>query len=55
MFESLNDPYSYYLTADDMEKMNDTTVGEFGGVGLYISKPAKTKQQMIPLQNMSGL
>ncbi len=41
MFESLNDPYSYYLTADDMEKMNDTTIGEFGGVGLYISKPAK--------------
>ncbi len=43
MFESLNDPYSYYLTADDMEKMNDTTVGEFGGVGLYISKPAKNE------------
>ncbi len=42
MFESLDDPYSYYLTAGDMEKMNDTTIGEFGGVGLYISKPAKS-------------
>ena len=42
MFESLDDPYSYYLTASDMEKMNDTTIGEFGGVGLYISKPAKS-------------
>ncbi len=43
MFDSLNDPYSYYLTADDMQKMNDTTMGEFGGVGLYISKPAKSE------------
>ncbi len=43
MFDSLNDPYSYYLTADDMQKMNDTTMGEFGGVGLYISKPAKNE------------
>ena len=40
LFESLDDPYSYYLTADDMEDMNDTTTGKFGGVGLYISKPA---------------
>jgi carboxyl-terminal processing protease len=40
LFESLNDPYSYYLTADDMVDMNDTTTGRFGGVGLYISKPA---------------
>lgn len=40
LFESLDDPYSYYLTADDMEDMNDTTTGRFGGVGLYISKPA---------------
>ncbi|MDA3938609.1 MAG: S41 family peptidase [Spirochaetia bacterium] len=40
LFESLDDPYSYYLTADDMDDMNDTTTGKFGGVGLYISKPA---------------
>lgn len=40
LFESLGDPYSYYLTADDMVDMNDTTTGKFGGVGLYISKPA---------------
>lgn len=38
MFESLNDPYSVYLTEDDMEALSDTTTGEFGGVGLYISK-----------------
>lgn len=49
MFESLDDPYSYYLTANDMEKMNDTTIGEFGGVGLYISKPAKSDTADDPL------
>ncbi len=48
MFDSLNDPYSYYLTANDMQKMNDTTVGEFGGVGLYISKPAKNDTEDDP-------
>ena len=38
LFESLDDPYSVYLTASDMEDYSDTTTGEFGGVGLYISK-----------------
>ena len=40
LFESLDDPYSVYLTARDMEAYSDTTEGEFGGVGLYISKSA---------------
>ncbi|HDQ13926.1 MAG TPA: S41 family peptidase [Sediminispirochaeta sp.] len=39
MFESLEDQYSYYLTASDMADLSDTTTGKFGGVGLYISKP----------------
>ncbi len=38
LVESLDDPYSYYLTATDMDDMGDTTQGNFGGVGLYISK-----------------
>ncbi|NCN05513.1 MAG: S41 family peptidase [Spirochaetales bacterium] len=38
LFESLGDPYSAYLTATDMRALNDTTQGEFGGVGLYINK-----------------
>ncbi len=41
LFESLDDPYSVYLTASDMEDYSDTTTGEFGGVGLYISKQAE--------------
>ncbi|MCF7949907.1 MAG: S41 family peptidase [Spirochaetia bacterium] len=43
LFESLDDPYSYYLTASDMEDLTDTTTGKFGGVGLYISKPAESE------------
>lgn len=38
LFESLNDPYSVYLSASDMMNLNDTTTGEFGGLGLYINK-----------------
>ncbi len=38
MFESLDDPYSVYLTATDMSDLSDTTTGKFGGVGMYISK-----------------
>jgi carboxyl-terminal processing protease len=49
LFESLDDPYSYYLTADDMQDMNDTTTGKFGGVGLYISKPAPGNSSTDPL------
>lgn len=38
MFESLDDPYSAFLTATDMRSLTDTTQGQFGGVGLYINK-----------------
>jgi len=44
MFDSLGDPYSYYLTASDMEDLTDTTTGKFGGVGLYISKPLQDEE-----------
>jgi carboxyl-terminal processing protease len=39
MFNALGDPYSNYLAESDMLALNDTTQGNFGGVGLYISKP----------------
>ena len=38
LFESLEDPHSAYLDSDDMRSLTDTTSGEFGGVGMYISK-----------------
>ncbi len=39
MFATLDDPYSYYLDEVDFSNLTDTTTGNFGGVGLIISKP----------------
>jgi carboxyl-terminal processing protease len=39
MFNALGDPYTAFLPESDMSDLNDTTQGNFGGVGLYISKP----------------
>jgi len=38
MFESLDDPYSAYLDANEMRSLTDATTGEYGGVGMLISK-----------------
>ena len=38
LFESLEDPYSAYLSDVDMRNLTDTTEGEFGGVGMFIAK-----------------
>ena len=38
MFEALDDPHSAYLDMEEMRGLTDTTSGEFGGVGMYISK-----------------
>ena len=40
MLESLDDPYSVYMDKADWRSISDTTVGNFGGVGLQITKPA---------------
>jgi carboxyl-terminal processing protease len=40
MFKALGDPYTSFLPESEMSDLNDTTQGNFGGVGLYISKPA---------------
>ncbi len=39
MLEALNDPYTLYLDQSTSRSLNDTTSGQFGGVGLSISKP----------------
>jgi carboxyl-terminal processing protease len=44
MFESLEDPHSAYLSAEEMRGLTDTTSGEFGGVGMYISKPVGSRE-----------
>lgn len=38
LFESLGDPYSQYLTFDEMEMLKNTTVGDFAGIGIYHQK-----------------
>ena len=47
MFEALGDPYSEYLTADDMSGIDDTTTGVFGGVGLIITKVDKVGAEVV--------
>jgi carboxyl-terminal processing protease len=48
MFKSLGDPHSSFLPQREMEDLNDTTSGRFGGVGLYISKPLEVKADGTP-------
>jgi carboxyl-terminal processing protease len=40
LFEALGDPYSVFLDENLLSDMTDITSGQFGGVGLYISKQA---------------
>ncbi len=44
MFKSLDDPYSLYLSEEELQNLTDTTKGNFGGVGLYISKEIYDKE-----------
>ncbi|MDR1837953.1 MAG: S41 family peptidase [Treponema sp.] len=39
MFNALEDPYSAFLSEAEMRDMNQTTQGNYGGVGLNITKP----------------
>jgi carboxyl-terminal processing protease len=48
MFESLEDPHSAYLSSEDMRDLSDTTQGQFGGVGMYISKQARPEGSREP-------
>ncbi|MCR5187518.1 MAG: S41 family peptidase [Treponema sp.] len=41
MMDAIGDPYTVYLDPESMRDMNDTTSGNFGGVGLQISKPTE--------------
>jgi carboxyl-terminal processing protease len=48
MFESLEDPHSAYLSQEEMRDLSDTTQGQFGGVGMYISKQARPEDSREP-------
>jgi carboxyl-terminal processing protease len=49
MFEALGDPHSTYLEGMDMTDLNDTTEGNFGGVGLLITKAVESRPDGKPL------
>ncbi|MDR3284340.1 MAG: S41 family peptidase [Treponema sp.] len=42
MMSSLGDPYTTYLSPEMMRDLSDVTKGNFGGVGLSISKPLES-------------
>ncbi len=39
LFSALNDPYSEYITEEESSDIQDLTMGVYGGIGAYISKP----------------
>jgi carboxyl-terminal processing protease len=43
MLGALNDPYTLYLDTSTKRDLSDTTAGNFGGVGLSISKQQESK------------
>lgn len=45
MLNSIGDPYTLYLDESEMRELSDTTSGNFGGVGLSISKSTESTQQ----------
>jgi len=49
MFGALEDPYSSFMTESDMKDIGDTTVGNFGGVGLNITKAVTPRPDGKPM------
>jgi len=51
LFQALDDPHSAYLNASEMQELNDTTTGQFGGVGLIISKVDQGVEVVSPIED----
>ena len=43
----LNDVYSEYLTADEMQEFTENTVGEYVGIGVYITKDVENNEVVV--------
>ena len=61
MLGALDDPYTTYMPQSEWRNLTDTTTGNFGGVGLSITKPAvSTKEKPAyvevaePIENTPG-
>jgi len=50
LLEALDDPYSTYLTKEEVSDLEETTTGKFGGVGLYIFKVEKGIEVSQPIE-----
>jgi carboxyl-terminal processing protease len=49
MFGALEDPYSIFLSESDMSDLSHTTQGNFGGVGLHITKATTPRPDGKPM------
>ena len=45
--EGLNDPYTEYISKEDMEDYMEDTMGNFVGIGIYMIEDTKTNQIMV--------
>ncbi len=45
MLDAIGDPYTVYMDAAEVRSLTDTTDGNFGGVGLSITKPVETSAE----------
>jgi carboxyl-terminal processing protease len=50
ILQSLGDPYSEYMPAEDTTQLEDTTRGQYSGVGLEISKVEKGAEVIAPFE-----
>lgn len=48
MFEALKDPHTAFLDVGEMRSLNDTTTGQFGGLGMYIDKQRDAEGSLVP-------
>lgn len=51
--EGLNDPYTEYISKEDMKDYLENTMGNFVGIGIYMVKDTKTDKIMVlsPIKN----
>ena len=51
--EGLDDPYTEYISKEDMQDFMDDTTGNFVGIGIYIVKDTETNKIMVlaPIKN----
>ena len=54
MLESLNDPYSVFFTPDEIKEFSVSMSGEFGGIGIRVSKKDDYIVVVAPIEGTPG-